>query len=230
SPSTSTTTPGVARYSVTVTLGSCSSSSFVDVNVQPSTLPILTLAPITGTFCSGTAYALSFSVTGNPFPAGTIITAQLSTSSGSFVSSTAIGSVTFTGVGNGSLPVTVPRFPERLGTNYRVRLVASTPYVTGNTYPPGVFGEYVDIPPLPPVTVSSNSPITAGETLELQGGTAGLSTATFAWTFTPVGGNPVAFSTAQNPSIPNAQPSQSGRYRLTVTGAFGCTDTASVRV
>jgi hypothetical protein len=230
SPSTSTTTPGTARYYLTVTLGSCSSSSFVDVSVQPSTLPILTLAPITGTFCSGTAYALSFSVTGNPFPAGTIITAELSLSSGSFASTTAIGSVTFSGVGNGSLPVIVPRFPQRLGTNYRVRLVASTPYATGNTYPPGVFGMFVDIPPLPPVTVSSNSPITAGSTLKLQGGAGGLSTATFAWTFTPVGGNPVAFSNAQNPEIPNAQPSQSGRYRLTVTGGFGCTDTASVRV
>jgi hypothetical protein len=230
SPSTSTTTPGVARYTVTVTLGSCSFSSFVDVTVQPSTLPILTLAPITGTFCSGTAYALSFSVTGNPFPAGTTIWAELSLSSGSFASSTTIGSVTFTGVGNGSLPVTVPRFPMRFGTSYRVRLVASTPYVSGNTYPPGVFGMYVDIPPLPSVMVSSNSPITAGDTLKLQGGGGGVSTATFAWTFTPVGGNPVAFSNAQNPTIPNAQPSQTGRYRLTVTGAFGCTDTASVRV
>ncbi|MFD1872105.1 T9SS type A sorting domain-containing protein [Hymenobacter bucti] len=230
SPSTSTTTPSVARYFVTVTLGSCTSSSYVDVTVQPSTLPILTLAPITETFCSGTAYALSFSVTGNPFPAGTTITAELSLSSGSFVSATAIGSVTFAGVGNGSLPVTVPRFPQRLGTNYRVRLVASTPYVSGNTNPPGVFGVFVDIPPLPPVTASSNSPITAGNTLQLQGGAGGLSTATFAWTFTPVGGNPVAFSNAQNPSIPNAQPSQAGRYRLTVTGPFGCTDTASVRV
>jgi hypothetical protein len=80
------------------------------------------------------------------------------------------------------------------------------------------------------VTVSSNSPVTAGGTLQLQGGPAATGN-TYAWTFTNTNGSTSGvFSNQQNPQITNAQVSQSGRYRLALTNAAGCTDTASVRV
>ncbi|WP_375437617.1 T9SS type A sorting domain-containing protein [uncultured Hymenobacter sp.] len=219
------TTLGVNRFIVVVRLGNCSYSSSVDVTVLPSTVPILTLAPIRGTYCAGTAYSLPFTVTEQPFPAGTVIVAELSLSSGSFARTTQIGSVVFEGMGNGLLPVTIPRFTQRFGTNYRIRLLVSSPYFLGNNYPPGVFGEFIDIMPLfSEASVSGNSPITAGDTLKLQ------SNGPATWTFTPVGGSPTFFSNAQNPRIPNAQPTQSGRYRATVTVLGGCTDTASVLV
>jgi hypothetical protein len=73
----------------------------------------------------------------------------------------------------------------------------------------------------PTATASSNSPICAGNTLNLTGGGVG----TYSWTssngFT---------STAQSPTISNATVSSTGTYTITVTNASGCTSTASVAV
>lgn len=65
------------------------------------------------------------------------------------------------------------------------------------------------------------NPVCSGTTLYLRasGGNS------YAWS------GPAGFtSSAQNPSIPNVQPSQAGTYTVTVTGAPGCTETASVSV
>jgi hypothetical protein len=79
----------------------------------------------------------------------------------------------------------------------------------------------VTVNPTPTATASSNSPICAGNTLNLTGGGVG----TYSWTssngFT---------STDQNPSIANATVSATGTYTITVTNVSGCTSTASVAV
>lgn len=70
-------------------------------------------------------------------------------------------------------------------------------------------------------TSGSNSPICAGQTLNLtsSGGT------TYSWS------GPNGFtSTQQNPTIPNASTAASGTYNVTVTSAGGCVATSSTNV
>ncbi|WP_159437438.1 T9SS type A sorting domain-containing protein [Hymenobacter daecheongensis] len=220
----SATNPGVNRFNVTVTLGSCSYSSFVDVTVQPSTDPLLTLQPLTGPLCPATPRSLSFSVSGNAFPAGNVISAQLSDASGSFASPELLGTASFSGLGSGAVTATLPR-TTAVGAGYRIRLVGSNPAtIVSNDN-----GSDLTVNALPTVTVGSNSPVTAGSTIQLQGGPA-VAGNSYAWTFTPPGGFTGTISTQQNPQLTNAQTTQSGRYRLFITNAAGCTDSASVRV
>jgi hypothetical protein len=69
------------------------------------------------------------------------------------------------------------------------------------------------------VTISSNSPVLMGNTLNL----ASSGGATYSWT------GPGGFtSTQQNPSITNVQVSQGGTYTVTVTSGGGCTVVTSV--
>ena len=72
----------------------------------------------------------------------------------------------------------------------------------------------------PTATASSNSPVCGGTTLNLIGGGVG----TYSWT-----SSNGFISTAQSPTILNANISLSGTYMLTVTNN-GCTSTASVAV
>ncbi len=166
SPSTSTTTAGTARYSVTVTLGRCSYSSFVDVNVQASTIPMLSMSAFSGSLCLGASHTVSFIVSGNPYPAGNTITAQLSDANGSFAAPVSIGSTSFSGQGNGALTATIPA-SATAGSGYRIRVVSSSPVVISNDN-----GTNLTLNDLPAVTVSSNSPVAQGGTLVLNGGPA----------------------------------------------------------
>ena len=223
SPSTSTTTAGTARYSVTVTLGSCSSSSFVDVNVQPSTAPILAMSTFGGSLCLGAARTVSFAVSGNPFASGNTITAQLSDASGSFAAPVSIGSTSFSGQGNGSLTATIPAATPA-GTGYRIRVVGSNPVIISNDN-----GSNLTLNDLPTVTVTSNSPVAQAGTIILNGGPA-VTGNTYVWTVAYTGGGTATVGTAQNLTLPNAQPAQSGNYTLTITNAAGCAASASTPV
>ncbi len=75
----------------------------------------------------------------------------------------------------------------------------------------------------PNVTVSSNSPLCTGNTLQLSASATG--TNTYQWS------GPNGFSSnQQNPSIPNAQTSNQGMYYVTVTSSNGCSAVASTQV
>jgi hypothetical protein len=223
SPSTSTTTAGTARYFVTVTLGNCSSSSFVDVNVQASTAPILAMSTFSGSLCLGASRTVSFTVSGNPYPAGNVITAQLSDASGSFAAPVSIGSTTFSGQGNGALTATIPT-SATAGTGYRIRVVSSSPVIISNDN-----STNLTLNDLPTVTVSSNSPVAQGSTLTLLGGPA-VAGNSYVWTAQYTGGGSATVGTSQNLTLPNAQPAQSGNYTLTITNAAGCAASASTAV
>ncbi|MDD2636144.1 MAG: hypothetical protein PHW82_11690 [Bacteroidales bacterium] len=83
--------------------------------------------------------------------------------------------------------------------------------------------EMLGSPPINP-TVTSNSPVCAGETIDLLAD-CDDGTATYSWT------GPDAFtSSLQNPSISNADITMSGTYMVTVTDAAGCTETTSTDV
>ncbi|GAA4004303.1 hypothetical protein GCM10022408_15050 [Hymenobacter fastidiosus] len=224
SPTTSTTTAGVARYNLTVTLGTCTSSSFVDVTVQTSTDPILAMTTFSGPICLGASRTISFAVSGNPFPAGNTITAQLSDASGSFAAPTAIGSTSFSGQGNSSLTATIPANATP-GNGYRIRLVGSNP----GTIVSNDNGSNITLNALPTATAGSNSPVPQGGTVLLTGGPA-VAGNTYLWTAAYSGGGTATVSTLQNPQLTNAQASQSGTYTLTITNAAGCPASATTPV
>ncbi len=80
----------------------------------------------TGTvFCQGAIFNVNFTQNG-ALAAGNIYTVQLSNSSGSFVSPTAIGTRTSTTAG--TIACTMPIVPA--GTGYRIRMVSSNPALT----------------------------------------------------------------------------------------------------
>ncbi|MGZ4041895.1 MAG: choice-of-anchor V domain-containing protein [Bacteroidia bacterium] len=81
-------------------------------------------------FCSGaTGISIPYT-TGGGFVSGNVFTAQLSNSTGSFASPTAIGSITSTT--SGTIISTVP-LPAIAGTGYRIRVISSSPTSTGTT-------------------------------------------------------------------------------------------------
>ena len=112
------------------------------------------------------------------------------------------------------------------GNNLSQSPTATTTYYasceTTNCVSGRVATNTVSISSLPEASASSNSPICAGATLNLTGGSAGN---TYAWT------GPNSFtSTAQSPSIANATALATGTYKITVTNSTNCTATANVVV
>jgi hypothetical protein len=84
---------------------------------------------ITGSpFCAGAAVSVPYTATGT-FTGGNVFTAQLSNSSGSFASPTNIGTISSTS--SGTISATIPGATPA-GAGYRIRVVSSTPSVTGS--------------------------------------------------------------------------------------------------
>ncbi len=102
--------------------------------------------------------------------------------------------------------------------------LSTTTYTVTITYNCG--GQAIDdvivtVLPPPQANASSNSPICFGETLNLMAN-GGVS---YSWE-----GPPAFSSNQQNPSISNVDMSNSGLYTVTVTGAGGCTGSATTNV
>jgi hypothetical protein len=89
------------------------------------TITTASISPLS--YCPGEAVSVPYSITGT-FTAGNVFTAQLSDASGSFASPVSIGSVTSTS--GGTISATLPGYAN--GTGYRIRVVSSTPAVTGS--------------------------------------------------------------------------------------------------
>lgn len=90
---------------------------------------ISTDAIATTNLCAGQTLNVSFSGNG-PANAGNTYTAQLSSSSGSFSSPVSIGTLS-SSAASGTIPCTIPSGAAQ-GTAYRVRVVSSSPVVTGS--------------------------------------------------------------------------------------------------
>jgi hypothetical protein len=104
------------------TVTSCGSSNTI-------TTGAITGAAFDVTCSSGDAGSVAFSSSGT-FTAGNIYTVQLSNSSGTFGSPIDIGTLTSTS-NTGTINITIP-FGVSSGTNYRIRIISSTPIVTGS--------------------------------------------------------------------------------------------------
>ena len=210
-------------YTLFVTVNGCQSPGApTSVTVNPSAQPILAVSQFGGSLCPGTGLNIGFSVTGNVFGAGNILTAQLSDASGSFAAPVAIGSVAFAGQGGGSVSTVVPQ-GTAAGTGYRIRLVGSNPGVTSTTDN----GTNLTVPTTLVATAGSNSPVASGGTLQLSAGPNGA--ATYQWYVNYSSGGTAFISNQQNPAFNSVTPASSGFYYVYVTQG-GCTDSASVRV
>ena len=104
------------------------------------------------------------------------------------------------------------------GSAYRIRVISSTPAVTGNDN-----GIDLTVNALPVATAGSNSPICETSDLILSSGPDGETS--YSWT----GPNSFA-SLLQNPTIISAPLAASGTYIVTVTDANGCSATAQTIV
>ncbi len=172
------------------------------------------VGPISGsTFCisddNGALVNVPYTY-GGTFNPGNILTAQLSSSTGSFASPVSIGTLSTTS-STGTISATIPAGTAS-GNGYRIRVVSSDPIATSNNN-----GANLTIDKVVAVA-SNNGPVCAGLSLQLfsNGGS------TYSWT------GPNGFSNSnQNPTIATTVAADSGVFIATVVSTLGCTDTAS---
>lgn len=109
-----------------VTLGGGSDAMLLKISDPPPSTIIT--GSITGSpFCAGATINVPYSITGT-YTAGNIYTAQLSDAAGSFASPVNIGSLT--AIAGGTIVAVIP-VGTASGSGYRIRVVSSTPVVTG---------------------------------------------------------------------------------------------------
>ncbi|MBI4645132.1 MAG: hypothetical protein HY738_00710, partial [Bacteroidia bacterium] len=113
------------------------------LNGAPS---VSTSAIIGSPFCAGTIIDVPYTITGT-FYSGNIFTAQLSDASGNFASPTSIGTIVSTNAG--TITATIPS-AALTGTAYRIRVVSSTPSITGTDN-----GTNLTINALPDATITN---------------------------------------------------------------------------
>ena len=113
-------------YSYVTTASGCNSTTqSVTVTVDPN-LPLI--GSVATTQCNNSSVNIPFTVNCN-YTSGNVFTAQLSNSVGSFSAPTNIGTLTSTvsGTINAFIPQSISA-----GSGYRIRIVSSSPVVTGN--------------------------------------------------------------------------------------------------
>lgn len=160
--------------------------------------------PFTDTLiCVGGTLTLPYTVNLN-YRAGNVFTAQLSNATGSFAAPINIGTLAATGSGviTCTIPVGTP-----VGTGYRIRITGSAPaYIS-----PDNFINIRVVNSLPAVTLTANSPVCLGSTLNLTS-SATWSISSYNW----AGPNSFASATA-NPTRGAMTVADAGVYSLTTT-------------
>jgi len=119
------------NHLVMVTQGACSKlSTTTAVTITPCSAGTITTTNVAAINCAGAPISVSYTATGT-FTAGNVFTAQLSDATGDFSSPVTIGTLTSTASGTiianpGIIPaLTTP------GLGYKIRVISSTPSVTG---------------------------------------------------------------------------------------------------
>ena len=166
----------------------------------------ITTGTITGSpFCACATVNVPFTSTGT-YTAGNNYTAQLSNSAGSFAAPVTIGTLAST-ANSGTISCAIP-CNIASGTMYRIRVISSTPSVTGSNNPLDIV-----INALPTVNAGNDQTVCAGTTVTL----FGTGAATYSWDNSVING--VSF-------VPTA----TEIYHLQGIDVNGCQDTDSVQV
>ena len=195
--------------------------SNTNFTIQSSTgvLALITTSALAGTnFCVGAAMNVSFT-TDAPANSGNIFTAQLSNAAGSFASPVNLG--TLNSVNSGTINTTVPAGTVS-GTGYRVRVVSSSPVVTGSDN-----GTNISIFGIP----SAASPVSGPSTVcQGQSGVvysvASIANATgYSWTL-PTGAGITSGTNTNSITVSYSTTATSGSIAVTGTNA-GCNGTTS---
>ena len=114
------------------------------ISIYPATFTIATNSVVSAD-CAGSTISVPYT-SGGTFTAGNVFTAQLSDAAGSFASPVNIGTLTATA--SSTISATIPSNTVA-GTGYRIRVVSSTPLVTGADN-----GTNITVTPLPVATFS----------------------------------------------------------------------------
>ncbi len=198
---TNATIAAAGTYSVTATLGNCTSAAGT-TNVVVNPTPVI-----------------SGSSANNP--------TNCSSSTGSISLNGLVASTTYSvNYTQGATPQTASIVTDATGILSIANLPAGTYSnisVTLNNCPSNIVGPFNLVDPTPPATpaLTSNGPICSGNTLNLTASTTSPGVASWAWS----GPNGFA-STDQNPSITNATVLASGTYTVLVT-INSCTSNAA---
>jgi sugar lactone lactonase YvrE len=117
------------------------------------------------TFCSGSTLSVSYTASA-VFTGGNVFTAQLSDAYGSFSSPVTIGTVTATT--SGSISATIPT--SAAGGSYRIRVISSTPAVTGSDNGANLL---IKARPATPTLATSSGGCLGADSLTLTGAAGG---------------------------------------------------------
>ncbi len=170
--------------------------------VAPTTPTIATTLGA-ATYCAGAALSVPFTVS-RPLDAGNVFTAQLSDAAGSFATPLVIG--TLAGTTAGTVPAQLPA-GLAAGNKYRVRVVASSPVVTGNDNGNDLI---LTAPLSPPAVTAPATTFCAGQTVTLS--VPGVPGASYQW---KKDGQPTG---SNQPSLVAGLP---GTYTVSLTNACG---------
>jgi ELWxxDGT repeat protein len=177
------------------------------VMVKDVVTPTILTGSVASPVCAGANFNLPYTLTGT-YSAGNVFTAQLSDASGSFAAPVSIGTVSATAAGN--ISVTIP-VATVAGTGYRIRILSSTPAVTGNDNGTDIT---INAAPVASVTAPSGS-FCSGGSLLLTSSTG----TSYVW---KKDGTTITGATAQTYSATTA-----GSYTVTVTNSNGCSATSA---
>lgn len=167
----------------------------------------MSISQVTGSpYCAGESFTISFTIHFD-FDPGNIYTAQMSDASGSFANPVNIG--TLAGIGAGTINCQIP-FGTPAGSGYKFRIVSTSPAEIGD---PTTSGYTINA--LPTSVISANGPTSfcGGTNVVLSANTGtGLQ---YTWYRNNV------IQPGMNTST--ATVTNSGKYKVVVTNAQGCT-------
>ena len=182
----------------------------VTLNIPTS----ITTSNVSSSYCAGAAITVNFNATGS-YTAGNVYTAQLSDASGTFSNPSTIGTLTSSATGNLSItanPGTLPSGATQ-SSSYVIRVVASTPSITGSSTAAFTINAPPSIVVSPPL-----SNICTGSSINL----AASGGNTYSWA-------PSTNLSATTGATVTATVNSTITYTVTGTDGNGCTNTATAK-
>lgn len=170
----------------------------------------------TSNLCNGSGLSVPFTLVGN-YNTGTIFTAQLSDSTGSFANPKSIGSVT--GASSGSINCIIPK-STLAASGYRIRILSTNPAVIGKDN-----GSNIIIAPMPtPLILGSNVVCSNSQQIytasDINGGKNN-------WYVT---GGTIKGASNRDVVIINWGSSATGSLKLVQTSTAGCQDSTTMNI